>query len=160
MKNVIKSHSHNYQTMFISVCTQEHCEYDLTWMAFVKVTGGQPFLHVSYLYCFLFFRSASRRASWRGKTEYFRWRAKMDSSSILHSIPFWHIHLMSATYLFLPEGAFSFHSHILTVPHHHEVLVPPLLLVAGASVWIQFGPLLNKLLPISPTCLSPQFQFS
>lgn len=40
------------------------------------------------------------------------------------------------TYLFLSEGAFAFSPDVLTVPHHHEVLISPLFLVAAASVWV------------------------
>lgn len=37
--------------------------------------------------------------------------------------------------------------------HHHEVLRPPLLLVASAGVWVQFGSLLHKFLPVAPSRL-------
>lgn len=57
------------------------------------------------------------------------------------------------TCLFLSERAFAFSSDILTVSHHHEVLRPPLLLVAGASMWVQLGPLLDKLFSVCPTSL-------
>lgn len=60
------------------------------------------------------------------------------------------------TYLFLSEGAFAFSSDVLTVPHHHEVLISPLLLVAAASVWVQLGPLLDKFLPVCPSRLGNQ----
>lgn len=55
--------------------------------------------------------------------------------------------MLSASHLFLSEGAFAFSSDVLTVPHHHEVLMPPLLLVAGAGVRVQLGMLLHELFP-------------
>lgn len=55
---------------------------------------------------------------------------------------------MAVTCLFLSEGAFAFRSDVLTLPHHHEVLGPLLLLVAGAGVWIQLLPLFDELLPV------------
>ena len=61
--------------------------------------------------------------------------------------------MSAVTDLFLSERAFAFRSDVVTLPHHHEVLRPPLLFVAGAGVWVQFGPLLYKLLPVSPTRL-------
>lgn len=61
--------------------------------------------------------------------------------------------LRGAAYLFVSEGAFAFCSDVLTLSHHHEVLCPPLLLVAGAGVWVQFGSLLHKVLPVAPSRL-------
>lgn len=60
---------------------------------------------------------------------------------------------MSGIYLFLSEGAFALGPHVLTVSHHHEVLCPPLLLVACAGVWVQLGSLPDKFLPVSSSCL-------
>lgn len=63
------------------------------------------------------------------------------------------MHLICGSYLFLPEGTFAFRSDIVTLSNHHKVLIPLLLLVAGAGVWVQLGPLLDKLLPIGATRL-------
>lgn len=61
--------------------------------------------------------------------------------------------LRGAAYLFVSEGAFAFCSDVLTLSHHHEVLRPPLLLVAGAGMRVQFGSLLHKFLPVAPSRL-------
>lgn len=64
------------------------------------------------------------------------------------------------THLFLSEGAFAFGADILTVSHHHEVLCLSLLPVAGAGVWVQLVMLLDKVLPVAPSRLESQIQFS
>lgn len=58
---------------------------------------------------------------------------------------FW---LTMVTYLFLSEGAFAFCSDVLTLSHHHKVLVPLLLLVAGAGMWVQLCALFDKFLSV------------
>lgn len=99
---------------------------------------------MSYLCCFLFFRRASRSASWRKNIQrHFSTNQKanfilVDFKSMLTTV----------TCLFLSEGAFAFCSDVLTLSHHHEVLGPLLLLVAGAGVWVQLCTLFDKFLPI------------
>lgn len=58
--------------------------------------------------------------------------------------------------LLLSEGAFAFRPDVLTLSHHHEVLCPPLLLVASAGVWVQLGPLFNELFPVGSSRLQNQ----
>lgn len=58
-----------------------------------------------------------------------------------------------AAYLFVSEGAFAFSSDVLAMSHHHEVLCPPLFLVASAGVRVEFGSLLHKFLPVAPSRL-------
>lgn len=60
------------------------------------------------------------------------------------------------TYLLLSEGAFAFRPDVLTLSHHHEVFCPPLLLIAGAGVWVQLGPLFNEVFSVGPSRLQNQ----
>lgn len=98
-----------------------------------------------HLCCFLFFRSAFRRAIWGEK--------KLINEITYFKKEELKFHPRGAACLFVSEGAFAFSSDVLTLSHHHEVLRPPLLLVAGAGVWVQFGSLLHKFLPVAPSRL-------
>lgn len=62
-------------------------------------------------------------------------------------------YIQEVTDLFLSEGAFAFSSDVLTVSHHHEVLRPSLLFVAGAGVWVQLGPFPDEVFPVGSSCL-------
>lgn len=103
-------------------------------------------VQVFHLCCFLFFRSAFRRAILKKK------KKRLLNCLTLFKKDF-KFYQRGAAYLFVSEGAFAFSSDVLTLSHHHEVLRPPLLLVAGAGVWVQFGSLLHKFLPVTPSRL-------
>lgn len=50
--------------------------------------------------------------------------------------------------MFVPKGAFALGADILTMPHHHEVLVSLFLLVASTGIWIQLASLFNELFSV------------